>query len=73
MKIRKNYELDQYYNDQMDNVIGGDYITMTKKDSAARCPHCDVPLVGRMIDVDGTNLIERDVCPECGYGTPSLM
>lgn len=37
------------------------------------CPHCDIALVARMIDVDGTNLVESDVCLECGYGTPALM
>jgi len=37
------------------------------------CPHCEVELVSRMIDIDGTNLVEYDVCEECGYGTPALL
>lgn len=37
-----------------------------------KCPHCDVTLEYKMFDVDGTNLQEYPVCPECGYGSPSL-
>lgn len=37
------------------------------------CPHCDVQLVSKMIDIDGTNLEEHLVCPNCGYGTPALL
>jgi len=37
------------------------------------CPHCDVPLESKMFDIDGTNLEEHSVCPECGYGTPALI
>ena len=36
------------------------------------CPHCEVELKWKMIDIDGTNLEEHNVCPDCGYGTPSL-
>lgn len=36
------------------------------------CPHCEIPLESKMIDVDGTNLEEHRVCPDCGYGTPAL-
>lgn len=41
-------------------------------DVSELCPHCDVPLKSKMIDVDGTNLEEHKVCPKCGYGTPAL-
>ena len=41
-------------------------------EASGKCPHCDVPLVSKMIDVDGTNLEEHEVCPDCGYGTPAL-
>jgi len=34
------------------------------------CPHCDIPLVLKMIDIDGTNLQEHEVCESCGYGYP---
>lgn len=37
------------------------------------CPNCEIELVSKMIDVDGTNLVEHDVCEECGYGTPALV
>jgi len=37
------------------------------------CPHCEIELVSRMYDVDGTNLVEHDICKECGYGTPALI
>jgi len=36
------------------------------------CPNCEIPLEFKMIDVDGTNLEEHNVCPSCGYGTPAL-
>ncbi|MEK7148679.1 MAG: hypothetical protein AAB770_02055 [Patescibacteria group bacterium] len=37
------------------------------------CPHCEVDLVSRIFDIDGTNLVEHDICNECGYGTPALI
>ena len=36
------------------------------------CPHCEIELEDKMIDVDGTNLEEHKICPDCGYGTPAL-
>jgi len=36
------------------------------------CPHCGVELESKMIDIDGTNLVEHDICPECQYGMPAL-
>ncbi len=36
------------------------------------CPHCEIVLEPKMIDVDGTNLEEHYVCPKCGFGTPAL-
>lgn len=36
------------------------------------CPHCEIELEDKMIDVDGTNLEEYKICPDCGYGTPAL-
>ncbi len=36
------------------------------------CPHCEITLESKMIDVDGTNLEEHFVCPKCGFGTPAL-
>jgi len=36
------------------------------------CPHCEVVLKAKMIDIDGTNLEEHYVCSECGYGSPAL-
>ena len=36
------------------------------------CPHCEIELKPKMIDVDGTNLEEHYVCEKCGYGTPAL-
>jgi Zn ribbon nucleic-acid-binding protein len=37
------------------------------------CPHCDIKLKATMVDIDGTNLVECYVCPECGYGMPALL
>ena len=37
------------------------------------CPHCGIELLSRMFDVDGINLVEHNVCEECGYGTPALI
>ncbi len=37
------------------------------------CPHCEIDLVSRMFDIDGTNIVEHDICEECGYGTPALI
>lgn len=37
------------------------------------CPYCEVELVSRMFDIDGTNLVEHNICEECGYGTPILL
>ena len=36
------------------------------------CPHCEIPLESKMVDIDGTNLEEHLVCPDCGYGMPAL-
>ena len=36
------------------------------------CPHCDTKLESKVIDVDGINLEEHEICPDCGYGTPAL-
>ena len=37
------------------------------------CPHCEIELVSRMLDVDGSKLVEHNICEKCGYGTPSLI
>ena len=37
------------------------------------CPHCEVELIARIFDIDGMNLIERNICTECAYGTPALI
>jgi len=36
------------------------------------CPHCEIELKSKMTDVDGTNLVESNICEKCGYGTPAL-
>ena len=36
-------------------------------------PYCDIKLESKMIDVDGTNLEEHQICSECSYGTPALL
>jgi hypothetical protein len=38
-----------------------------------KCPHCGIALELKMFDIDGTNLEEHAVCPECKYGQPALM
>jgi hypothetical protein len=37
------------------------------------CPECEIELEPKMIDIDGTNLVEHNICPKCGYGTPALL
>lgn len=34
------------------------------------CPNCNLPLENKMIDLDGTNLEEHQVCEKCGYNYP---
>jgi ribosomal protein S27AE len=36
------------------------------------CPHCEILLKSKMFDIDGTNLEEHSVCPQCGFGMPAL-
>ena len=36
------------------------------------CPHCEIELESKMIDIDGTNLEEHTICEKCGYGYPAL-
>ena len=64
-------EKNQYskFNGVDDDLEVVDY---EKTDTREICPHCKIKLVSRMIDVDGTNLVEHDVCDECGYGTLAL-
>lgn len=40
------------------------------EDEVNQCPECGEEMHYRMIDVDGTNLEEMEVCEECGYGYP---
>ncbi len=49
-------------------VLDYDFTEATKL-----CPHCDTELESRMVDIDGTNLVENNICPDCGYGTPALL
>lgn len=44
-----------------------------KAEKVDLCPHCEIPLENKMFDIDGTNLVEHAVCPECGYGTPAML
>lgn len=32
-----------------------------------------IELVSRIFDVGSANLVEHNVCEECGYGTPALV
>ena len=36
------------------------------------CPHCEEILEPKMVDIDGTNLEEHFICPQCKYGSPTL-
>ena len=47
-------------------------IDYEKTDAKEVCPHCEIELVSRRFDIDGTNLEEHNVCEKCGYGTPAL-
>lgn len=41
------------------------------EDRGRECPECGEEMHYRMIDVDGTNLEEMEVCEECKYGYPA--
>ena len=36
------------------------------------CFRCEVVKEFKIVDVDGTNLVEAMICPECKAGTPAL-
>lgn len=44
-----------------------------KREYRKKCERCGtMTMAYRMIDIDGTNLVEHLVCLECGAGTPAL-
>lgn len=57
--------------DGVDNNL--DVVDYKLTEAKEICPHCEAELVSRMFDIDGTNIVEHDVCEECGYGTPALL
>ena len=64
---------EMYRNEEV--ILGSEdfsYEDFSYEGEVETCPHCDIELENKMIDVDGTNLEEHNVCPECGYGTPAL-
>ncbi len=67
------YNTDTQYSklDGVDDDL--EVIDYERTDAKEICPHCEIELVSRMFDVDGTNLVEHNVCEECGYGTPALI
>lgn len=61
----------EYFNlDEIDNdlYVINDQIVEVR----VLCPHCEVELVSKMFDIDGTNLEEHEICEKCGYGQPVL-
>ena len=66
------YDVENQYSklDRVDDDL--EVIDYERTDAKEICPHCEIELVSRMFDVDGTNLVEHNVCEECGYGTPAL-
>ena len=67
------YDVENQYSklDGVDDDL--EVIDYERTDAKEICPHCEIELVSRMFDVDGTNLVEHNVCEECGYGTPALV
>lgn len=72
--IKKQYNNEDIVLDSNDfSVVNFDTVRDKKQElQENKCPHCDVVLEAKMIDVDGTNLEEHKICPDCGYGTPAL-
>ena len=66
--VKERYHNEDIVLDSSDFVSVGFEVEEAKE----LCPHCETPLELKMIDIDGTNLEEQDICPECGYGTPAL-
>jgi superfamily II helicase len=64
--------------EKLDDVLEAENIEEVKKfilnqlNIQEACPHCLVPLQNKMIDIDGTNLEEHDVCEKCKYGYPAM-
>ena len=67
------YDVDSQYSklDRADDDL--EVVDYERTDAKEICPRCEVELVSRMFDIDGTNLVEHNICEECGYGTPALM
>lgn len=63
---------EKMYNDSSETLDSGDLVDTEFNVLNDLCPTCDIPLVNKMFDVDGTNLEEHAICPDCEYGTPAV-
>ena len=44
-----------------------------KKEKSKRCDFCgEKAVINKIIDIDGTNLKECEICQNCGSGTPKI-
>ena len=68
--VKERYKKEEIVLDS-DDFVSVDFNAVDEDDENV-CPHCDTELKHKMIDVDGTNLEEHEVCEDCGYGTPAL-
>lgn len=64
---KKNYSEWDYMNDVLDDDQATWYNFIDHQLKKELCPNCNTALVYRMHDIDGTNLVEKKTCTECGY------
>jgi len=74
---KKNYHtVETVVNDIIDRFMKKQYFDPKlefKKSDYKKCGFCEEKAKhGRMIDIDGMNLVEHDVCANCGSGQPEL-
>ncbi len=44
-----------------------------RRETRKVCKSCgERAVVSRMFDIDGTNIVEHEVCLSCGAGTPAI-
>ncbi len=68
------FQGESYYVNGVEEVVfyreGEEYVDGWEDAVPPLCPVCDSEMEFRMVDIDGTNLIEKLVCPECGEQIP---
>lgn len=81
--IKNTYGEDDYgtvdcvVNDIINRYLNTEYfdtkLNLEENDDCEVCEFCgEKSKHSRMIDIDGKNLVERNVCENCGSGYPAL-